>query len=119
MGWWGGGGWCWMVVHSACDVWWCVEGWGLGGGGAGLGESWCVMVCGVGGVKLEAKAKDCRLLQGPRTELLSVQKILHALRHHSDCVTRITNYRRNGEKCAPFHLSHPLHASLACPTGEK
>ena len=50
--------------------------------------------------KSEAQGKNCRFLQGPQTQLHAVSLILNSIRKGTDSVTRITNYKRSGEKCA-------------------
>ena len=48
--------------------------------------------------KSEAQGRNCRFLQGPDTELKSVAAVIEALRHGTDCVVRMTNYKRSGER---------------------
>ena len=58
--------------------------------------------CRVSGYAREAAlGRNCRFLQGPDTEVQSVAVIQAALTDVSDCVVKITNYRKSGE---PFNM---------------
>ena len=62
--------------------------------------------------KFEAQGKNCRFLQGPQTQLHAVSLILDSIRKGRDSVTRITNYKRSGEKCAATHTSWSIRLRL-------
>ena len=44
--------------------------------------------------KSEAQGKNCRFLQGPQTQLASMQVIIDAIRRGEDCSVRLHNYKR-------------------------
>lgn len=47
--------------------------------------------------KEESIGRNCRFLQGPKTELDSIESIRNALSEGTNCHVKITNYRKNGE----------------------
>ena len=47
--------------------------------------------------KEESIGRNCRFLQGPKTEPESIETIRNALSHGTTCHVKITNYRKNGE----------------------
>merc|ERR1712070_1242265 len=59
--------------------------------------------------KEEAQGRNCRFLQGPRTEPASVAVIQDTLRRGVDCHVRITNYRKNGETFQNLLSMRPVH----------
>ena len=59
----------------------------------------------------EALGRNCRFLQGPKTEPSSVATIQDTLRRGVDCITRITNYRKTGEKFENLLTMRPVHDS--------
>merc|ERR1712185_240952 len=61
--------------------------------------------------KKEAQGRNCRFLQGPRTEPASVAVIQDTLRRGVDCHVRITNYRKNGETFQNLLSMRPVHDS--------
>merc|ERR1719231_476064 len=64
-----------------------------------------------GYAKKEAMGRNCRFLQGPRTEPASVAVIQDTLRRGVDCHVRITNYRKNGETFQNLLSMRPVHDS--------
>jgi len=62
-----------------------------------------------GYAKKEAMGRNCRFLQGPRTEAASVAVIQDTLRRGVDCHVRITNYRKNGETFQNLLSMRPVH----------
>merc|ERR1711965_1108082 len=64
-----------------------------------------------GYAKKEAQGRNCRFLQGPRTEPASVAVIQDTLRRGVDCHVRITNYRKNGETFQNLLSMRPVHDS--------
>ena len=61
--------------------------------------------------KKEAQGRNCRFLQGPKTEPASVAVIQDTLRRGVDCHVRITNYRKNGETFQNLLSMRPVHDS--------
>ena len=61
--------------------------------------------------KHEAMGRNCRFLQGPRTEPASVAVIQDTLRRGVDCHVRITNYRKNGDTFQNLLSMRPVHDS--------
>ncbi|KAG8468046.1 hypothetical protein KFE25_007098 [Diacronema lutheri] len=61
--------------------------------------------------KREAQGRNCRFLQGPKTEPASVAVIQDTLRRGVDCYVRITNYRKNGETFQNLLSMRPVHDS--------
>jgi PAS domain S-box-containing protein len=61
--------------------------------------------------KREAQGRNCRFLQGPKTEPASVAVIQDTLRRGVDCYVRITNYRKNGETFQNLLSMRPIHDS--------
>ena len=59
--------------------------------------------------KEEAQGRNCRFLQGPRTEPESVATILDALRRGVPCCVKITNYRKSGEMFTNLLTMRPVH----------
>jgi len=64
-----------------------------------------------GYAKKEAMGRNCRFLQGPRTEPASVAVIQDTLRRGVDCHVRLTNYRKNGETFQNLLSMRPVHDS--------
>jgi len=64
-----------------------------------------------GYAKKEAMGRNCRFLQGPKTEPASVAVIQDTLRRGVDCHVRITNYRKNGETFQNLLSMRPVHDS--------
>merc|ERR1711988_704433 len=62
-----------------------------------------------GYAKHEAMGRNCRFLQGPRTEPASVAVIQDTLRRGVDCHVRITNYRKSGETFQNLLTMRPVH----------
>ncbi|KAL3930040.1 MAG: hypothetical protein SGPRY_001702, partial [Prymnesium sp.] len=55
--------------------------------------------------KAEAQGRNCRFLQGSETQLASMRRIIESIRNNTDSVTRVNNYRRNGEKIGVMLVS--------------
>jgi len=64
-----------------------------------------------GYAKHEAQGRNCRFLQGPRTEPQSVAVIQDTLRRGVDCHVKITNYRKSGELFENLLTMRPVHDS--------
>ena len=64
-----------------------------------------------GYAKTEAQGRNCRFLQGPRTEPQSVAVIQDTLRRGVDCHVKITNYRKTGELFENLLTMRPVHDS--------
>merc|ERR1712070_1108867 len=52
--------------------------------------------------KEESIGRNCRFLQGPRTELESIDTIRDTLSKGGKCHVKITNYRKNGKTFENF-----------------
>jgi len=61
--------------------------------------------------KHEAQGRNCRFLQGPKTEPQSVAVIQDTLRRGVDCHVKITNYRKSGELFENLLTMRPVHDS--------
>ncbi|KAJ1627857.1 hypothetical protein T492DRAFT_630535, partial [Pavlovales sp. CCMP2436] len=61
--------------------------------------------------KSDAQGRNCRFLQGPKTEPASVAVIQDTLRRGVDCYVRITNYRKSGETFQNLLSMRPVHDS--------
>merc|ERR1711907_274898 len=61
--------------------------------------------------KEEAQGRNCRFLQGPRTEPQSVAVIQDTLRRGVDCHVKLTNYRKTGELFENLLTMRPVHDS--------
>jgi len=61
--------------------------------------------------KGEATGRNCRFLQGPKTEPESVAIIQDSLRRGADCYVRITNYRKSGEPFQNLLTLRPVQDS--------
>ena len=61
--------------------------------------------------KHEAMGRNCRFLQGPRTEPQAVAVIQDTLRRGVDCHVKITNYRKGGELFENLLTMRPVHDS--------
>jgi len=64
-----------------------------------------------GYAKREAQGRNCRFLQGPRTEPNSVAVIQDTLRRGVDCHVKLTNYRKSGELFENLLTMRPVHDS--------
>ena len=64
-----------------------------------------------GYAKTEAQGRNCRFLQGPRTEPQSVAVIQDTLRRGVDCHVKITNYRKSGDLFENLLTMRPVHDS--------
>ena len=64
-----------------------------------------------GYAKHEAQGRNCRFLQGPKTEPQSVAVIQDTLRHGVDCHVKITNYRKQGGLFENLLTMRPVHDS--------
>jgi len=64
-----------------------------------------------GYAKHEAQGRNCRFLQGPRTEPNSVAVIQDTLRRGVDCHVKLTNYRKTGELFENLLTMRPVHDS--------
>jgi len=64
-----------------------------------------------GYAKHEAQGRNCRFLQGPKTEPQSVAVIQGTLRRGVDCHVRITNYRKSGDLFENLLTLRPVHDS--------
>jgi len=64
-----------------------------------------------GYAKDEVQGRNCRFLQGPRTEPQSVAVIQDTLRRGVDCHVRITNYRKSGDLFENLLTMRPVHDS--------
>jgi PAS domain S-box-containing protein len=64
-----------------------------------------------GYTKEEVLGRNCRFLQGPESEPRAVHEIVSSLRKASDCVVKITNYKRSGETFANLLAIRPVHDS--------
>jgi len=64
-----------------------------------------------GYAKPEAQGRNCRFLQGPKTEPQSVAVIQDTLRRGVDCHVKITNYRKSGELFENLLTMRPVHDS--------
>ena len=68
--------------------------------------------CRVTGYSLsETHGRNCRFLQGPKTEPQSVAVIQDTLRRGTDCHVKITNYRKTGELFENLLTMRPVHDS--------
>jgi len=61
--------------------------------------------------KHEVQGRNCRFLQGPKTEPQSVAVIQDTLRRGVDCHVKITNYRKTGELFLNLLTMRPVHDS--------
>merc|ERR1712070_1329918 len=61
--------------------------------------------------KHEAQGRNCRFLQGPKTEPQSVAVIQDTLRRGVDCHVKISNYRKSGELFENLLTMRPVHDS--------
>merc|ERR1719230_2162077 len=61
--------------------------------------------------KHESQGRNCRFLQGPRTEPQSVAVIQDTLRRGVDCHVKLTNYRKSGEIFENLLTMRPVHDS--------
>ena len=59
----------------------------------------------------EVTGRNCRFLQGSRTEQASVAVIQDTIRRGVDCHVKITNYRKNGEVFVNLLSLRPVHDS--------
>jgi len=59
--------------------------------------------------KLEVLGRNCRFLQGPKTEPQSVAVIQDTLRRGVDCHVKITNYKRSGDLFINLLTMRPVH----------
>jgi len=59
----------------------------------------------------EATGRNCRFLQGPKTEPASVAVIRDTLRRGVDCHVKITNYRKSGDTFLNLLTMRPVHDS--------
>lgn len=59
----------------------------------------------------EVQGRNCRFLQGPRTEQQCVAMIQDTLRRGVDCHVKITNYRKNGGCFVNLLSIRPVHDS--------
>merc|ERR1712023_153926 len=64
-----------------------------------------------GYTKQEVSGRNCRFLQGPKTEPQSVAVIQDTLRRGVDCHVKITNYKRGGELFINLLTMRPVHDS--------
>jgi len=64
-----------------------------------------------GYAKHEAQGRNCRFLQGPKTEPQSVAVIQDTLRRGVDCHVKITNYRKQGTLFENLLTMRPVHDS--------
>ena len=64
-----------------------------------------------GYAKNEAQGRNCRFLQGPKTEPQSVAVIQDTLRRGVDCHVKITNYRKTGDLFENLLTMRPVHDS--------
>ena len=64
-----------------------------------------------GYTKDEASGRNCRFLQGPKTESHSVAVIQDTLRRGVDCHVKITNYRKSGGLFENLLTMRPVHDS--------
>ena len=64
-----------------------------------------------GYAKTEAQGRNCRFLQGPKTEPQSVAVIQDTLRRGVDCHVKITNYRKSGDLFENLLTMRPVHDS--------
>jgi len=64
-----------------------------------------------GYAKHEAQGRNCRFLQGPKTEPQSVAVIQDTLRRGVDCHVKISNYRKSGELFENLLTMRPVHDS--------
>ena len=64
-----------------------------------------------GYLREEAHGRNCRFLQGPKTEPASVATIQDTLRRGVDCIVRMTNYRKSGELFINLLTMRPVHDS--------
>ncbi|KAL3902556.1 MAG: hypothetical protein SGPRY_012019 [Prymnesium sp.] len=64
-----------------------------------------------GYAKHEAQGRNCRFLQGPKTEAKSVALLQDTLRRGVDCHVKITNYRKSGEQFENLLTMRPVHDS--------
>ena len=64
-----------------------------------------------GYAKHEASGRNCRFLQGPKTEPQSVAVIQDTLRRGVDCHVKITNYRKSGDLFENLLTMRPVHDS--------
>ena len=61
--------------------------------------------------KHEVLGRNCRFLQGPKTQSESVAVIRDSLRRGTDCHVKITNYRKGGELFENLLTTRPVHDS--------
>ena len=64
-----------------------------------------------GYAKTEVQGRNCRFLQGPKTEPQSVAVIQDTLRRGVDCHVKISNYRKSGELFENLLTMRPVHDS--------
>ena len=48
--------------------------------------------------KEEVVGRNCRFLQGPKTEPETIQMMVYGLQSAKDCLVKVTNYKKGGEK---------------------
>eukprot|EP00965_Chrysotila_dentata_P068298 2258425-Pleurochrysis_carterae.AAC.1 len=58
--------------------------------------------------KSEVLGRNCRLLQGPRTERAAVEEMIHAIRSARSCHVLVTNYRSDGTHFRNGLTLHPV-----------
>ena len=59
----------------------------------------------------EALSRNCRFLQGPRTDPEAVETIVNALRTGTDCCVKLVNYRKDGSEFENLLLLRPVQDS--------
>ena len=59
--------------------------------------------------KEESIGRNCRFLQGPKTEPESIETIRNALTEGTICHVKITNYRKNGENFLNLLTLKPVY----------
>ena len=65
----------------------------------------------VGYTKAEHVGKNCRFMQGKRTEAAAVRAIVKGIRSATTTTVRITNYKKDGTQFVNVLTLHPVHDS--------
>ena len=73
-----------------------------------VNQSFCRMT---GYTKSEVLGRNCRFLQGPKTELKSISALVDAVRTAAEFSVKITNYRRSGRSFKSVLTLRPVHDS--------
>ena len=79
----------------------------------GLPVTFCnsAMVSLTGYPKEHTQGRNCRFLQGKRTEAASVRVMVSSIRAAKPTTVRVTNYRQDGSEFVNVLSLHPVHDS--------